>query len=209
MALTIGGCFLSLLWFGLLPFSGRTSFAVHMIVHMGVVAVAAPLIAIGLSGTRFDFTARRAWLTPLLASIIELVAVWGWHAPAMRALSESSIFLAAAEQAVFLSAGLTLWLSCLGGRQPGLEQRQLSGTAGLLFTSMHMTLLGALLALSSRPLYGEGEVSCFGVVLSAAADQQAGGVVMLLVGAVVYLAGGLALLASTLNAPQAKEDRSR
>ena len=57
----------------------------------------------------------------------------------------------------------------------------------------------ALLALSPRPLYGEGEVSCFGVPLSAALDQQAGGVVMLLVGAVVYLAGGIGLLAGTLE----------
>ncbi len=64
---------------------------------------------------------------------------------------------------------------------------------------MHMTLLGALLALSPRPLYGEGEVSCLGVTLSAGVDQQAGGVVMLLIGAAVYLASGVALLARTLN----------
>lgn len=64
---------------------------------------------------------------------------------------------------------------------------------------MHMTLLGALLALSPRPLYGSADVSCFGVPLSAAVDQQAGGVVMLLVGAIVYLLGGVTLLATTLE----------
>jgi len=194
------------LWAIILPFADRTSFSIHMIVHMGVVAGAAPLLAIGLSGTRFDFTSRQIWLSPLLASVIELFAVWGWHIPAMRALSESSVLFAALEQAIFLGAGLTLWLSCLGGWQVGREERRLAGTFGLLFTSMHMTLLGALLALSPRPLYGEGEVSCFGVILSAAADQQAGGVVMLLVGAVVYLAGGVALLARTLNAPQSIQE---
>nr|WP_264319360.1 cytochrome c oxidase assembly protein [Rhizobium terrae] len=189
------------LWLGLLPLADRTSFSVHMIVHMGVVAGAAPLIAIGLSGTRFDFTDGRTWLTPITASVIELFAVWTWHIPALRALSETSPIIAVLEQAIFLGAGLTLWLSCLGGAASGRKERRLAGTFGLIFTSMHMTLIGALLSLSPRPLYGEGEVSCLGVPLSALADQQVGGVVMLFVGAIVYLAGGVGLLARMLNAP--------
>lgn len=206
----IGGLILlAILWIGILPFADRSSFSAHMVVHMGVVAGAAPLIALGLSGTYFDFTNGRVWLTPLLASVLELFAVWGWHIPAMRTLSESSLVFAMAEQLIFLAAGLTLSLSCLGGAAWGREGRRLAGTFGLLFTSMHMTLLGALLALSPRPLYGDGEVSCFGIPLSAAADQQAGGVVMLLVGAVVYLAGGVALLAGTLNAPVARTNWER
>lgn len=190
---------IAILWAGILPISDRASFSVHMVVHMGVVAGAAPLLALGLSTTRFDFTIDSIWLTPLLASVLELFAVWGWHIPAMRTLSESSLLFAGVEQLVFLGAGLTLWLSCLGGAIFGREERRLAGTFGLLFTSMHMTLLGALLTLSPRALYGEGNVSCFGIPLSAAADQQIGGVVMLLVGAVVYLAGGVALLAGTLK----------
>jgi putative membrane protein len=201
LAPATGIILLLLLWAGLLPFADRASFSVHMIAHMGVVAGVAPLLAIGLSGTRFDFTGGRSWLTPLTASMIELFAVWGWHIPALRALSESSFLFAAIEQLIFLGAGLTLWLSCLGGAASGREERRLAGTFGLVFTSMHMTLLGALLALSPRPLFGDGIVSCLGVQLTAAADQQAGGVIMLLVGAVVYLAGGLALLAGTLNRP--------
>lgn len=199
-AATLAGVFiLALLWLGILPFSDRASFSVHMIVHMGVVAAAAPLLAIGLSGSRFDFTIGRHWLTPMLASVFELFAVWGWHVPAMRALSENSFAFATLEQLVFLAAGLTLWLSCFGGAAIGREERRLAGVFGLLFTSMHMTLLGALLTLSPRPLYGEGEVTCFGIPLSGATDQQAGGVIMLLVGAVIYLAGGVALLAGMLD----------
>lgn len=200
MALTSSLALLFALW-GLVVFADRSAFSVHMIVHMGVVAGAAPLIAIGLSDTRFDFTAGRLWLTPMLASVVELFVVWGWHVPAMRTLAESSVSFAVAEQAIFLTAGLVLWLSCFGGAASGREGRRLMGVFGLLFTSMHMTLLGALLALSPRPLYGSGEVSCFGVTLSAATDQQAGGVVMLMVGAVVYLAGGVGLLFRALCLP--------
>lgn len=186
----------------LLVLGDGASFAVHMIVHMAVVAGAAPLLAIGISGTSLDFVSRHAIFTPLIASLIELVAVWGWHLPSLRALSESMPLVRALEQASFLAAGLILWLSCFGGGGEERDQRRLGGTLGLLFTSMHMTLLGALLALSPRPLYGEGFVTCFGATLSAGQDQQVGGVVMLLVGAAVYLAGGVTLLARTLNAPQ-------
>lgn len=199
LSFVAGLLLLSGLWLGVLPFGERESFSIHMIVHMGVVAGVAPLIALGLSGSRHDVTIRWPWFTPVLASLVELAAVWGWHLPAARALAEASWLFTAIEQMTFLVAGVLLWLSCLGGAREGREGRRLAGTFGLLFTSMHMTLLGALLALSPRPLYGSADVTCFGIPLSAAVDQQTGGVVMLLVGAVVYLVGGVALLATTLQ----------
>jgi putative membrane protein len=48
-----------------------------------------------------------------------------------------------------------------------------------------MTLLGALLALSRRPLYGHADASV------AVADQQLGGAVMLVAGGCVYIGAGL------------------
>ena len=180
------------------------SFSIHMIVHMAVVAGAAPLMAYGLAGQGLDFVSRSRILTPITASMLELVVVWGWHLPAARELAETSAAARVFEQASFLFAGLTLWLACLGGSDHEKESKRLGGVLGLLFTSMHMTLLGALLALSPRPLYGEGMVTCFGLTLNASQDQQIGAVVMLLVGAAVYLAGGVALLGRTLREPQPK-----
>ncbi len=204
-----GIVFLFGLWAILLPFSDRASFTIHMIAHMGVVAGAAPLIAIGISGTRLDIPARWPWFSPVVASVIELLAVWAWHIPVLRALSEGAGIIAAVEQFTFLVAGLALWLSCLGGLEAGRDGRRMAGAFGLLFTSMHMTLLGALLALSPRPLYGSAEVTCFGVKLSPVFDQQAGGVIMLLVGAAVYLAGGVSLLATTLKSGIPEPTRRR
>lgn len=197
------------LWGVLLPFADRASFTIHMIAHMGVVAGVAPLVAISLSGTRFDFPARWPWFSPIVASILELAAVWVWHIPALRAVSESSPFIAALEQITFLVAGLALWLSCLGGLEAGRDGRRMAGAIGLLFTSMHMTLLGALLALSPRALYGSGDVSCFSIPLTPIVDQQAGGVIMLLVGAAIYLVGGVSLLATMLNSGSPQASRRR
>src|SRR5699024_9285367 len=123
--------------------------------------------------------------------------VWSWHAPALRAAAVASPMVTAAEQATFLAVGLLLWTTSLA--RNGGRSHAAAGAGALLLTSIHMTMLGALLALSPRPLYGTGMVTCFGTVLEAGQDQQLGGAIMLLVGAVVYLAGGLHLAARLLD----------
>lgn len=163
----------------------------HMAAHMAVVAIAAPLIAIGIAGGRHD-PARSGWIAPLPMSVVELLVVWGWHLPVARAWAERSAGAALLEQAMFLTAGLLLWSACLGGAR---GERRAAGVIALLLTSMHMTLLGALIALAPRALFAMHGHHGIG----ALADQQLGGVVMLLVGAGSYLAGGLAMLAGLLR----------
>lgn len=55
------------------------------------------------------------------------------------------------------------------------------------------------IALSQGPLLGAGKVTCFGIVLDGAQVQQIAGIVMLLAGAIVYLAGGRFLVAQLLR----------
>ena len=117
-------------------------------------------------------------LAPVPASVLEFAVVWGWHAPAMRLLAIASAAGAVAEQASFLAAGAAP-LGLL--HRPG-RASPAAGAFALLLTSMHMTLLGALLALAPRPLFGEGTVTCLGLTLDAAQDQQLGGVLMLMIG---------------------------
>jgi len=83
-----------------------------------------------------------------------------------------------------------------GGSGAVSRGRRAAGVAGLLLTSMHMTLLGALLALTPRPLYPHlgGAVGW-----SPLEDQHVGGAIMLLIGGSAYLAGGLWLTAGLLR----------
>ncbi|MDP1028643.1 cytochrome c oxidase assembly protein [Sphingomonas sp. KR1UV-12] len=160
----------------------------HMVGHMLAVAVAAPLLAWGLIDGPLDLARRAPRLArPMPAMVVELAVVWGWHLPAARALADAGGVALVVEQAMFLAAGLLLWASVLG---TGPERRA-SGVGALLLTSMHMTLLGALIGLAPRPLYAHGD--------HALADQQLGGVVMLMVGAASYFLGGLAMLATLLR----------
>lgn len=184
---------LALLWTGPFLSTWQESFAAHMFAHMGVVAIAAPLISIGLSAR----IAVKPFLV-LIASLSELFVVWGWHLPAARLWATTSAFATILEQSMFLAAGLFLWLTALASADQSKESSA-SGALALLLTSVHMALLGALLSLASYPLFNVGEVTCFGLVLDASQDQALGGVIMLLAGAVVYLAGGVFLLSRLLS----------
>lgn len=108
LALGPGLLVLALIWLGPLLGAWRGSFASHMLAHMGVVAVAAPLIVIGMPDRWRPGPAMPVAL-PIAASLVELVAVWGWHAPALRAAAENSLAVTVSEQATFLAAGLFLW----------------------------------------------------------------------------------------------------
>jgi putative membrane protein len=193
MALTL----LGLTWLSPLPDLARHSFAAHMTMHIAVVAVAAPLLALAMAGTVVDpVRVIPRIVAPILASMIELVIVWAWHVPALHQAARHEGGAFALEQTSFMLAGLLLWIAAIGG---DAEQRRLragGGIVALLFTSMHMTLLGALFALAGRPLF-QHEAPASG--LSPLVDQQLGGVIMLLVGGASYLLGGLWLTAVALR----------
>ena len=155
-------------------------FPAHMLRHMALVAVIPPLLIAGLPPIPAP--------PVLLAALIEFAAVWGWHAPALHeaAYFRPSIFVL--EQASFLAAGLITWASALRAPEP------LAGAGGMLLTSMHMTLLGALLILSPTALYA----------YCGPEEQQIGGMIMLGIGTPAYLLGGLWLIARALSTDEAR-----
>ena len=193
----VGLLVLGIAWVGPLPRLAEGAFFAHMTMHMTVVAVAAPLLALGLAGGRHDPVNKLPRLfAPVPASVVELIVVWAWHTPGLHHIARHTSGGLLAEQGTFLASGLLVWLSAFGGdaRQGG--NRAGSGVLALLLTSMHMTLLGALLALAPRPLYGHhGEIG----MLTPLEDQHLGGAIMLLAGGISYLAGGLWLTAGILR----------
>jgi putative membrane protein len=184
-------------WLGPLPELARHSFAAHMTLHIAIVAVAAPLLALAIAGTRADpVRVMPHVVAPILASMIELVVVWAWHVPALHQAARQQAAAFALEQASFIAAGVLLWIAAVGGDHEQRRRRAGAGIVALLFTSMHMTLLGALFALTSRPLFQHGPSSAG---LAPVADQHLGGVIMLLIGGASYLLGGLWLTSVVLR----------
>lgn len=197
VALTcLGVGVLAITWLGPLPALAPHSFAAHMTMHMSVVAVAAPLLALAMAGSTRDPLRHRRWPgAPIAASMIELVVVWGWHAPALHQAARHGTSVLLLEQGSFLVAGLVLWATAFGGSQEQRHAGTGAGVIALLFTSMHMTLLGALFALANRPLLHHTGTRA----ADALNDQHLGGAIMLIVGGASYLIGGLWLCARMLR----------
>jgi putative membrane protein len=195
-------------WLGPLPDLSRESFAAHMTLHIALVALVAPLVAWGIADSQFN-PARLApaLFAPIPASIVELMVVWGWHAPVLHHAARMGGTAFLLEQATFLGAGMLLWLASVAGARAADTWRAGAGVGALLFTSIHMTLLGALFALTPRPLYAHGSEGALG--LSQLTDQQLGGAIMLLIGGASYMIGGLWLTARLLRDSHARAIRAR
>lgn len=169
------------------------SFTRHMLAHMALVALVAPLLAVLIARGRFNPVEHwPQWFSPIAASLIEFVVIWSWHAPALHvaARHDGAIFLL--EQASFLGASIYLWLAIVGGDRASSSLRASAGIIALALTFAHMTMLGAVLALTPRDLYGHGG--------DAVGDQQLGGAVMIASGTVAYLGAALWLSRSLLIA---------
>lgn len=193
LAMSAAGAIAAAIWI-----EPAQSFAGHMVSHMFIVVVIAPLIALGTSGTAIDPVTRapRAF-NAIVASVVELVAVWAWHVPALHEAARHGRVMFVAEQASFLCAGWYFWASIVGGREIGRAARRGIGVVALLLTFAHMTLLGVLLAVSPRALYTHGLSDS----AAAMADQQAGGIVMLVASAIAYVGAALWISHRMIAAP--------
>lgn len=193
--LATGLLLLSWLWLGPLAEMARRAFSPHMILHLGVVVFAAPLIVVGLIRVFPDRQVpQKPMAAALFASAFEFVVLWGWHVPALHeaAARWGSVFFV--QQVSFLTAGLILWGTCLASA----DRRSLAaGVLAMLFTSMHMAMLGVLLVLAPALIYAPQ--FCLGAFgLDPLQDQQFGGGLMAFLGALPFVVGG-GWLASRLS----------
>ncbi len=182
---------LAALWLGPLPAMSKTAFSAHMLLHLGVVSVAAPLIATGLVG--LGLTARLfppLLISAMLASAFDLVVVWGWHVPALHEAAARHAGAFILQQASFLLAGTAVWATSFNA---GNKDGSAIGVLAMFLTFTHMTMLGILLALAPALIYAPD--LCLGAFgFEQLDDQRFGGVLMASVGGLPYLLGGLTLV---------------
>ena len=201
---------------------GETLLSAHMVQHGLLIAVAPPLILLGLPGVAFAWalptevswrltrssSVRAAvrslsWmLNPLVAAAIHGVAVWIWHVPAIfdAALASSSLHMF--EHFSFLATALLFWQSLL------LANRSVSmavaGVAAAFATMLHGGFLGALITFAPHTLFVwyVGRTSSWG--LNPLEDQQLAGLIMWVPLGIVYFGASLALAARLV--PPSREE---
>lgn len=195
--LLLGLLVLAACWLGPLPAMSRTAFSAHMLLHLGVVALAAPLLAIGLarSGLRVDGL-RHSSAAIALIFAAEMVVVWGWHAPPLHEAAALNVWAFVAQQASFLAVGLGVWLL---GFASDSRRGLAAAMFGFFLTFVHMTMLGVVLIMAPKLIYpAELCLGAFG--FAQLDDQRFGGILMAAWSAVAYL-GGAVLLGARLLAP--------
>jgi len=198
-----------------------TLLTAHMIQHVILVAVAPPLLLAGRPDAALAFalpgSSRRALSASLLGSLVTLLrrlarpgsaallhaaAIWVWHAPSPFQAALDSRILHDVEHASFFLTALLFWQSVLvAARSPATRIAAILAT---LATLIHAGALGALITLSGRPLYTDGEASrLWG--LSPLEDQQLAGLVMWVPAGAVYLLAGLLLAARLIGSEEPGE----
>jgi putative membrane protein len=186
VAIALGLVVLAGLWLGPLVPMSRTAFSPHMLLHLGVVVVASPLLGYGIAQyLRPPKTLGEAFSWCFLAAAFETTAVWGWHIPLLHDAQGRNFGLFVLEQASFLAAGLGLWTAAFTARTP-----QTAGAAflALFFTFSHMSMFGLILTLIPRLIY-DPDICRGAFGLDRLADQHFGGVLMAIGGGLPFLAG--------------------
>lgn len=195
---------------------GEVLFSAHMAQHEILILVAAPLLVLSRPLVPFLWALPPDWRreiagwtkSPLLqrswravtgafaAWTIHAIVLWAWHAPVLFQATLTSDWVHAAQHASFLFSALLFWWSLLYAR--GLKGYGVA-VLSIFTTSIHTSILGALLTFSSTVWYPAYAATASGWGLSPLEDQQIGGLIMWIPAGVIYVATGLAFFAGWLR----------
>jgi putative membrane protein len=202
-------------WFALfaalvspLHYAGAQLFTAHMIEHELIMAVAAPLLVLARPGAGFlwAFPRRmrrgigravggdaiqgpwRALTSPYVATFLHGAVIWLWHAPLLFDDAVVNLALHRVQHISFLATAILFWWAVI--------RRSDYGPAfGHVFATMtHTGLLGALLTLAPRVLYGVQTAGAPAWGLTQLEDQQLAGLVMWVPAGTVYAGAALAFM---------------
>lgn len=161
-------------------------FSLHMLQHLLLVVVAAPLIALGRPG-------RGSPVGPWLAWPLHVAVLYVWHVPALFEAALRLGPLHGVEHLTLLATGLLFWYAAqwLGP----------AGRIGYLFAAaVASSLLGILLVFSRPPWYAS---------YPSVEDQVAAGLLMWIGGGAAYLVAMLAAMIGWLGSePQPHQNET-
>lgn len=195
-------------------------FSAHMVQHETMMLIAAPLLVfgrpLGIWIWALPQAARRqvgravrapgfarAWrrlTAPLAGWLMHAAALWGWHTPVLFEAALAHWWVHTLQHTSFMVSALVFWWSVFG---EGVSRRSGGHAMLSVFTTMvHTSALGALIALAPGLWYPSYIEPATALGIDALHDQQAGGLIMWVPGAIAYLIGGLAIAARWLASAQ-------
>jgi len=147
--------------------------------HMILVLIAAPMIASTLPRWRFRGSGRSL----CGATAAFFVFLWFWHMPVPYTWTFESTLVYWTMHIALFGSGIWLWSELIGHA----PERAASVLAAGTIASVQMGLLGAVITLSSWPMYPPHYTTTWAWGLTPIQDQQLGGVLMWVPGMVFFL----------------------
>jgi len=204
------------------------SFAAHMLQHLLIVVVAAPLLVLGdpmapvlwglpaqerhgvgrlLRAGAFPRQLLDSATRPLIAGSPFLLIFGFWHMPRLYDLAQGRTLLNDLEHLSFFATALLFWWPVIHS----YRRRRLGTLVAvpcLLAAIFEGTLIGALLTFAGEPLYATYRVSSGIFGMTPLEDQQLAGLLMWVPSGLVYLAAILRLVAQMLHEDQIPRGRT-
>ena len=193
----------------------------HMVQHLLLTLVAAPLLALSapaaalLRGApsalrdavtptrrRLRMTVRAAHglRNPVLVWMLHVAMLWAWHAATLYDAALTHPAVHALEHTTFLLTGVLFWRVVIGARavrvSPGL------GVLLVFAMTVQSALLALLLTFAGTPWYTGYTTTTRAWGLEQLADQHLAGAIMWVPAGVVYLGVALALLVTWVRATE-------
>ena len=171
-------------------------FSVHMVQHLSLILVAAPLLVLGTPEIALLWSLPSAWRStvgrferrlaraivgnehgsgrgPAIVIVVATGVLWAWHAPTLYDLALRNDGIHTAEHVGFLVTAILFWATVLRSRRERLG----NGLRILYVFAMGLqgSLLGALITFAARPLYAPHIPLAAAWGISALEDQQIAG----------------------------------
>jgi len=199
-------------------------FSAHMLQHLLLMMVAAPLLVWGRPAIAwlwaFPLSARRAigrlWMgsglhqgirllmRPWVVWVLCSVSLWFWHLPGPYGWALASEAVHTLEHLCFFIPALMFWSLVL---EP-LGRRRLDYGPCILFVAtlgVQNGLLGALLTFAGRPLYAAYAQTTVAWGLTPLEDQQLAGIIMWVPASVIHLTTLAALFVAWMHAAERQQ----
>jgi cytochrome c oxidase assembly factor CtaG len=186
---------------------GEQMFTAHMVEHEILMAVSAPLIVLsrplafllfalpdaarrGMAGLWASGShVRRLLRSGALATIVHGAVLWLWHVPPVFDAAVTHDGLHRLQHLSFFLSALWFWWTVLWASS------RAAATWHLFVTMMHMSVLGALMALAPRVLYSVQTSHAAAYGLTPLEDQQLAGLLMWVPAGTVYAGAAMAMAA--------------
>ncbi len=196
----------------------------HMVQHVLLVLVAAPLLALAapsptllrglparvvrVGARAFNRLGGGPWLgrplrQPAVVWVLHVATLWFWHAAGPYGAALDSQGLHVVEHTSFLVTGVLLWRVIIGPRRARGSQGV--GVLVVFGLAVQSVLLSALLTFAEAPWYAGYATTTAGWGLTPLDDQHLAGVIMWIPAGAIHVGAALALLVSWIASSEAEQ----